>query len=67
MSTGHLVLSRGVDQSISIGDKIVVSVVSINGTRVKLMITAPKSITVHRNEVVERIAAATGPCDKLNE
>lgn len=53
-----LVLSRQRDESIVIGDGIIVTVVDIRGDKVRLGITAPKEISVHRVEVAKRIERA---------
>ena len=50
-----LVLSRHRDESIMIGDEIVVTIVDIRGDKVRLGINAPSSIPVHRQEVYEAI------------
>ena len=50
-----LVLSRQRDQTIMIGDDIEITVVDIRGDKVRLGITAPKSVPVHRKEVYEAI------------
>jgi carbon storage regulator len=50
-----LVLSRQKDESIMIGDDVEVTVVDVRGDKVRLGITAPKSIPVHRREVYEAI------------
>ncbi len=50
-----LVLSRHRDESIMIGDEIVVTIVDIRGDKVRLGINAPSSIPVHRQEVFEAI------------
>jgi carbon storage regulator len=50
-----LVLSRQRDETIMIGDDIEITVVDIRGDKVRLGITAPKHITVHRKEVYEAI------------
>ncbi len=50
-----LVLSRQVDETIMIGDDIEVTVVDIRGDKVRLGITAPKEVSVHRKEVYEAI------------
>ena len=50
-----LVLSRQRDQSIIIGDNIVVTVVDVRGDKVHLGIDAPTEIPVHRREVYEAI------------
>ena len=50
-----LVLSRQRDESIIIGDHIVITVVDIRGDKVRLGIEAPKEVPVHRQEVYEAI------------
>lgn len=50
-----LVLSRQRDESIIIGDTIVVTIVDIRGDKVRLGIDAPTEIPVHRREVYEAI------------
>ena len=50
-----LVLSRHRDESIMIGDNIVVTIVDIRGDKVRLGIDAPQDIPVHRQEVYEAI------------
>jgi len=50
-----LVLSRKRDEVIKIGDDIEITVVDIRGDKVRLGITAPKEVTVHRKEVYEDI------------
>jgi len=50
-----LVLSRQRDESIIIGDNIVITVVDIRGDKVRLGIDAPKEVPVHRQEVYEAI------------
>lgn len=50
-----LVLSRQRDESIIIGDNIVITVVDIRGDKVRLGINAPTEIPVHRQEVYEAI------------
>ena len=50
-----LVLSRQRDESIIIGDNIVVTIVDIRGDKVRLGIDAPSEIPVHRREVFEAI------------
>lgn len=50
-----LVLSRQRDESIMIGDTIVVTIVDIRGDKVRLGINAPSEVPVHRQEVYEAI------------
>jgi carbon storage regulator len=50
-----LVLSRQRDESIIIGDNIVVTIVDVRGDKVRLGIDAPTEIPVHRQEVYDAI------------
>lgn len=50
-----LVLSRYKDESIMVGEKVEIMIVNVRGNRVRLGITAPKSIPVNRKEVYEAI------------
>ena len=50
-----LVLSRQKDESIVIGDDVEVTIVDVRGNKVRLGITAPKNISVHRREVYDAI------------
>jgi carbon storage regulator len=50
-----LVLSRQKDESIIIGDDVEITIVDVRGDKVRLGISAPKNITVHRKEVYEAI------------
>ena len=50
-----LVLSRRKDESIMIGDDVEIVIVDVRGDKVRLGITAPKSIPVHRREIYEAI------------
>lgn len=50
-----LVLSRKQDEKIIIGDSITLMVVSIQGDKVRLGIEAPKTVSIHREEVYQAI------------
>lgn len=50
-----LVLSRKKDESIMIGDHIEIKILAVEGEQVKLGIIAPKTVTIHRQEVFEEI------------
>jgi carbon storage regulator len=50
-----LVLSRQRDETIMIGDDIEITIVDIRGDKVRLGITAPATVPVHRKEVYEAI------------
>ncbi len=50
-----LVLSRRRDESIMIGDDVEITIVDVRGDKVRLGITAPKHIPVHRREIYDAI------------
>ena len=50
-----LVLSRRKDRSIMIGEDVEIKILDIRGNRVRLGITAPRSISIHRREIYEAI------------
>lgn len=50
-----LVLSRRLDETIMIGDDIEITIVGIRGEKVRLGISCPSHIPVHRKEVYEKI------------
>ena len=60
-----LVLSRLRDESIIIGDNVVVTVVDVRGDKVKLGIDAPKEISVHRQEVYDAIRRENQQASRL--
>lgn len=50
-----LVLTRKLNESIMIGDDVKITIVDVKGDQVKLGITAPRQIAVHREEVYREI------------
>ena len=50
-----LVLSRKAEESMFIGDDIKITVLDIRGGQVRIGITAPQDIKIHREEVYDRI------------
>lgn len=53
-----LVLSRRANETLIIGDDIKITILGISGNQVRIGISAPKEISVHREEVYLRIQAA---------
>jgi carbon storage regulator len=60
-----LVLSRQRDETIMIGDDIEITVVDIRGDKVRLGITAPSHVPVHRKEVYEAIKRENRAATKM--
>ena len=52
-----LILARKVGQKIVINGDIEITVVEVRGEQVRLGITAPRSVAVHRKELLEQVAA----------
>ncbi|MDH3916468.1 MAG: carbon storage regulator CsrA, partial [Chromatiales bacterium] len=50
-----LILTRRVGESVVIGDDVAVTVLGVKGNQVRIGVTAPKDVTVHRQEIYERI------------
>lgn len=55
-----LILTRRVGETVVIGDDIVVTVLAIKGNQVRIGVQAPKSVAVHREELLKRIGEAEG-------
>lgn len=62
-----LVLSRHKDESIRIGDDIVIQVIEIRGDKVRIGVEAPRNIAVHRTEVWAAIKREKEKSDNVGE
>lgn len=52
-----LILTRKIGESLLVGDDVEITVLNIRGGQVKLGVKAPKDVSVHREEIYQRIKA----------
>lgn len=50
-----LILTRRVGESLMIGDEVNVTVLGIKGNQVRIGVNAPRDVSVHREEIYQRI------------
>lgn len=50
-----LILTRRISESIIVGDDVKITVLGVKGNQVRLGIDAPKNVSVHREEIYQRI------------
>lgn len=55
-----LILTRKEGESLRLGDDITITVVGVKGGHVRLGVSAPKEVSVHREEIYQKISAGGG-------
>lgn len=50
-----LILTRRVGETLMVGDEVTVTVLGVKGNQVRLGVNAPKDVSVHREEIYNRI------------
>ncbi|AOA71997.1 MAG: carbon storage regulator [Stenotrophomonas rhizophila] len=56
-----LILTRRVGETLMIGNDVSVTVLGVKGNQVRIGITAPKDVAVHREEIYQRIQRGDEP------
>jgi carbon storage regulator len=60
-----LILTRRVGEAVVIGDEVTVTVLGVKGNQVRIGVNAPKSVSVHRDEIFERIKSEREDSNQL--
>ncbi len=55
-----LILTRRVGETVMIGNEVTVTVLGVKGNQVRIGVNAPKDVSVHREEIYERIKREEG-------
>lgn len=55
-----LILTRRVGETLMIGEQVAITVLGVKGNQVRVGINAPKDVTVHREEIFQRIQQPDG-------
>jgi carbon storage regulator len=58
-----LILTRRVGESVMIGDEVAITVLRVKGNQVRLGVNAPKTVSVQREEIFQRIQQEHGASD----
>ncbi|GHD32287.1 MAG: carbon storage regulator CsrA [Pseudomonadales bacterium] len=58
-----LILTRRVGESLMIGDEVTITVLGVKGNQVRIGVNAPRDVSVHREEIYNRIQDGDEPND----
>lgn len=61
-----LILTRRVGETLMVGDDVTVTVLGVKGNQVRIGVNAPKDVSVHREEIYQRIQREKGQNSDAN-
>lgn len=59
-----LILTRRVGETLMVGDDVTVTVLGVKGNQVRIGVNAPKDVSVHREEIYQRIQKEKAEADR---
>ena len=62
-----LILTRRIGETLMVGDDVTITVLGVKGNQVRIGVNAPKEVSVHREEIYERIQSEKAGNDTENE
>ncbi|OCG02178.1 carbon storage regulator CsrA [Gilliamella sp. wkB112] len=62
-----LILTRRVGETLIIGDDVVITILGVKGNQVRIGINAPKEVSIHREEIYNKIHQSQDKIDDMSE
>jgi carbon storage regulator len=62
-----LILTRRVGETLMVGDEVTVTVLGVKGNQVRIGVNAPKDVSVHREEIYQRIQKEKSDAQQAGE
>lgn len=62
-----LILTRRIGETLMVGDNVSITVLGVKGNQVRIGVNAPKEVSVHREEIYQRIQREKGLGDVTSE
>lgn len=62
-----LILTRRIGETLMVGDNVSITVLGVKGNQVRIGVNAPKDVSVHREEIYQRIQREKGQAGQSSE